>query len=109
MEHVPRLNFTDICQPRAAILQLTPPLRAAPAQPRPAPVAPLIYRYNQPLLLDSLFTTSKYLVVVEFWDDDAVYLYNIVCAQILRKQNMFARPLCRYQTSEEFYFQYALI
>ena len=32
VEHVPRLNFTDICQPRAAILQLTPPLRAAPAQ-----------------------------------------------------------------------------
>ena len=55
VEHVPRLNFTDICQPRAAILQLTPPLRAAPAQPSPAPVAPLIYRYNQPLLLDSLF------------------------------------------------------
>ena len=54
-------------------------------------------------------TTSKYLVVVEFWDDDAVYLYNIVCAQILRKQNMFALPLCRYQTSEEFYFRFALI
>ena len=52
VEHVPRLNFTDICQPRAAILQLTPPLRAAPTT---APVAPLIYRYNQPLLLDSLF------------------------------------------------------
>ena len=54
-------------------------------------------------------TSSKYLVVLEFWDDDAVYLYNIVCAQILRKQNLFARPLCRYQTSEEFYFLYALI